>query len=580
MKGYDNLRINFYFFFILAAAAVISYNLFVLTYVRHHSYSRTAQAQNQNISNVLARGNIYFLNGYLAATNRKSPLAYVIPAEFNAEQAEKIISQISSILQTDADEVKKIIDSHSDKSRVVARKLANEQVEAIKALKTKGLGIAYETGRFYPGGQLGANILGFLGYSGLPGQDGKKSGQYGVESFYDSELFGRKWDYDSYSTTSGAVNLISKLFKFSGTGKGAEDKEKIDRPADIVLSIDKNIQQVAEDNLDFLMEKWKPAGGTIIIQDPDTGKILAMADRPTFDPNEYSKYEPKNFLNHGVQEVFEPGSSFKPITMAMGLDLGAITPQTTFSDAGYREISGYKIKNFSEKVFGVQTMSQVLEKSINTGAMYVQDKVGDDNFLDYLVNLNFGQKTGIDLPGEVSGDISNLYSGRKINFLTASFGQGIAVTPIQLINVYSAIANGGKLMRPYLVEKIIKEGGVEEIVKPEIISIPISEKTSAKLKSMLVGVVDNGFDKARIRGYDIAGKTGTAQIPDGKGGYLENEYIHDFVGFAPALDPKFVILIKIDRPQGITFAADSLSPTFREMAQFLLNYYNIPPTRR
>ena len=276
----------------------------------------------------------------------------------------------------------------------------------------------------------------------------------------------------------------------------------------------------------------------------------------------------------------EPGSSFKPITMAMGLDLGVVTPQTTFKDDGFREVAGYRIKNFSERVFGTVTMSQVLERSVNTGAMYVQDQVGDDNFLNYAINFGFGQKTGIDLPGEVPGDITNLYSGRKINFLTASFGQGIAVTPVQLINAYSAIANGGKLMKPYIVEKIIKEGGEEEVIQPEIVAIPISEKTATKLKSMLVGVVDNGFDKARISGYDIAGKTGTAQIPDGKGGYLEDEYIHDFLGFAPAFDPKFVILIKVDRPKGITFAADSLSPTFRDIAVFLLNYYSIPPTRR
>ena len=196
------------------------------------------------------------------------------------------------------------------------------------------------------------------------------------------------------------------------------------------------------------------------------------------------------------------------------------------------------------------------------------------------MNMGLGQKTGVDLPGEVGGDITNLYSRRKINYMTASFGQGIAVTPLQLVNAYSAIANGGKLMRPYVVEKIIKEGGVEEVTQPEVISIPISEKTSAKLRSMLVSVVDNGFDKARIKGYDIAGKTGTAQIPDGSGGYAENEYIHDFLGFAPAFDPKFVILIKMDRPKGITFAADSLSPTFRELAQFLITYFKIPPTRQ
>lgn len=585
MAKQDNIRINLYFGLILAAAAVISYNLFVLTYVRHHSYSRTAQVQSQNISNVLARGNIYFseegpaqsrvyVGEHLAVTNKKFPLAYVVPTKVDPQRSLEAANQMSFVLGIDANEVRNVIESRSDKFRVLARRIDNQQVESIKTLGIKGFGVAYEMDRFYPGGMLAANVLGFLGYSGE-----KKSGQYGIESFYNAELFGEKTSTGGHLAGPRTVNLISKFFGFRAENN-VRDGGKIDRPEDIILSIDKNIQKIAQDKLFFLVKKWEAAGGTIIIQDPNTGKILAMADRPTFDPNNYSDYEPKNFLNRGVQEIFEPGSSFKPITMAIGLDLGAITPQATFKDEGFREVAGYRIKNFSEKAFGTVTMSQVLEKSINTGAMYVQDMVGDNKFLDYLVNFGFGQKTGIDLPGEVYGDIANLYSGRKINFLTASFGQGIAVTPLQLINAYSAIANGGKLMKPYVVEKIIKEGGSEEIMQSEIVAIPISEKTATKLKSMLVGVVDNGFDKARISGYDIAGKTGTAQIPDGKGGYLENEYIHNFVGFAPALEPKFVILIKIDRPKGITFAADSLSPTFKEITQYLLNYYDIPPTRR
>ncbi|MBI2674641.1 MAG: penicillin-binding protein 2 [Candidatus Yanofskybacteria bacterium] len=572
MAKHDNLRINFYFFFILAAAAVISYNLFVITYVQHHSYSRTARAHRENISNVLARGNIY-LGEHLAATNKKFPLAYIVPAEIDGQRAEEAAGQISSVLGIDKNEVKDVINSGSDKFRVLSRRIEDEQAAAIKTLGIKGLGVTYETDRYYPGGSFSASVIGFLGYSG-----DKKSGQYGIEAFYDDELFGKKRSIGNYVTGSGIIDFISKALK--GSEAEETDDNKIDRPSDVVLSIDKNIQQIAEDKLDALMKKLEAAGGTIIIQDPNTGKILAMGDRPTFDPNNYSEYEPRNFLNRGIQEIFEPGSSFKPITMAMGLDLGVITPQTTFNDVGFREEAGYKIKNFSERVFGNVTMLEVLERSINTGAMHVQGLVGNKNFLDYVINFGFGQGTGIDLPGEIHGDITNLYSGRQINFLTASFGQGIAVTSLQLINAYSAIANGGKLMRPYVVEKIIEEGGVETVTEPEIVTIPISEKTATRVKTMLVSVVDNGFDKARISGYDIAGKTGTAQIPDGKGGYLENEYIHDFVGFAPAFDPKFVILIKIDRPKGITFAADSLSPTFKEITQYLLNYYNIPPTRR
>ena len=348
----------------------------------------------------------------------------------------------------------------------------------------------------------------------------------------------------------------------------------------VSVSIEPSVESYVEQALRAVGEKFSSRETGGIVMDPRTGEVLAMAAFPSFDPNNYSNYQPSLFLNKSVQEVFEPGSSYKPITMSAGLDLGKVTPQTTYTDAGFVQSAGYTIHNFSNKVFGFQTMSQVLEQSINTGAMFVENIVGDDNFLNYAINIGFGQRTGIDLPGEVNGDITNLYSGRKINYLTASFGQGIAVTPIQLINAYSAIANGGKLMKPYVVEKIIKEGGEEIITKPEIVSIPFSEKTSNKLKTMLVGVVDNGFDKARIKGYDIAGKTGTAQIPDGKGGYDEKEFIHNFLGFAPAYDSKFVILIKMDRPHGITFAADSLSPTFREMAAFLINYFKIPPTRK
>ncbi|MBI4160799.1 MAG: hypothetical protein HY506_02730, partial [Candidatus Yanofskybacteria bacterium] len=271
---------------------------------------------------------------------------------------------------------------------------------------------------------------------------------------------------------------------------------------------------------------------------------------------------------------------FKPITMAAAIDTGAVSPDTSYNDTGQVQIGGYTLKNFDDKSHGIQNMREVLQKSLNTGVVFAQERAGDDEFLNYVVSFGFGQKSGIDLPGEVSGNISNLFSGRRINFATASFGQGVAVTPIQLINAYSAIANGGKLMKPYVVEKIVGADGRTVQIKPEIIGSSISDKTSVKMKSMLVDVVDKGFDKARIGGYDVAGKTGTAQIPDEKGGYLSgDQFIHNFVGFAPAYSPKFTILIKMDKPKGIKFAADSLSPVFGNIARYLIRYFNIPPTR-
>ena len=223
-------------------------------------------------------------------------------------------------------------------------------------------------------------------------------------------------------------------------------------------------------------------------------------------------------------------------------------------------------------------MTQVLEKSLNTGAIYMEERLGDDNFLNYVLDFGFGQASGVDLAGEVGGDISNLYSKRKINFVTAAFGQGIAVTPLQLINSYSAVANGGKLMRPHIVKAVVHPDGSQTQTMPEIISTPISERSALTISKMLVDVVDHGFDKVRITGYDVAGKTGTAQIASPEGGYSD-QFIHDMVAFAPAFAPKFVILIKLDKPQGLKFAADSLSPTMGKMTRFLLNYFNVPPSR-
>ncbi|MBX4190292.1 penicillin-binding protein 2 [Candidatus Parcubacteria bacterium] len=527
----------------------------------------------------MVRGNIYFQNPQqssdsgttaLAATNKKFPIAYTVPSLVT--NSDEISTKLAKILDLDQDQLHALFKSGSTTTKIIARRLTDQQASDVEALKSKGVGIKYEMDRSYPSDSLAASVLGFFGFS----SEGK-SGQYGVESYFNNELTGVG---QSAAVSDQPGGLLDKLKGYLSLGTSvATDKFKVQRPGDVVLTIDKNIQTYAELKLEEVLKRWNAAGGTVIIQDPQTGKILAMADRPTFDPNKYSSSKPSNYLNKSVQEVFEPGSSFKPITMAMGLDLNKVTPQTTFTDTGFLEIAGHTIKNYDEKAHGTVTMSQILEKSLNTGAMFVESLVGDEHFLNYAINLGFGQKTGVDLPGEVNGDIANLYSGRKINYLTASFGQGIAVTPLQLINAYSAIANGGKLMKPYAVEKVVFEGGKEEVTKPEVVAIPFSEKTSQKLRTMLVSVVDNGFDKARIKGYDIAGKTGTAQIPDGKGGYEKDIFIHDFLGFAPASNPKFVILLKMDRPQGITFAADSLSPTFKEIAQYLINYYNIPPTR-
>jgi cell division protein FtsI/penicillin-binding protein 2 len=541
---HERLRYTFFFVGVLVISGLIIQRLFVLSVLRHDTYLSIAQAQNDSINNIASRGNIYLTSGSddfsIVATNKKFPQANVIPLSIEDDDIDiaTLSLKLSDILEIDQEQIRQNISSGKSGKRVLARRISDAQVDLITKLNLKSVGVTYESDRYYPASELSSNVIGFLGYN----RDGVRAGQYGIEEYYEKEL----------------SNLSS----------------------DIILTIDMNVQRVIEDKLDYLIDKWDAKGGTIIIQKPDSGKIIAMVDRPSFNPNNYKDFDPELFLSDNVQKVFEPGSSFKVITMAAGLDAGIVSPQTIYKDIGYVKIGEYTIKNFNERIFGDSSMSDVLEKSINTGTMFVENKIGDEVFLDYVINMGFGQQTGIDLPSEVSGDITNLYSGRKINYLTASFGQGIAVTPLQLINSYSVIANGGRLMRPYVGDRIIDKSGNTVTTEPEVLSIPISEKTAAMLTTMLVGAVDNGFDKAGVVGYDIAGKTGTAQIPDDTGSYLEDDFIHNFVGFAPAYNPEFVILIKLDKPQGHRFASDTLSVGFKELAEFMLNYYNIPPTRK
>ena len=303
----------------------------------------------------------------------------------------------------------------------------------------------------------------------------------------------------------------------------------------------------------------------VIVQNPKTGAILTMAATPNFDPNTYNEFSISTFLNPNVESVYEPGSIFKMITMASALDAGKITPETTYNDTGSLVLNGKTIRNWDLKAHGVMTMTQVIEKSLNTGAAFAERALGPEDFYDYLVKFGLKDKTSIDLPGEVVGSLRPLeVDKRDVNFATASFGQGISVTPIGLLRAMSAIANHGVMMKPYLnAEK-----------DPEEVGRIISEDASRKTVGMMVNAV-NIAQIAKIQNYNVAGKTGTAQIP-ARGGYTD-DVINTYVGFAPAYNPKFIILIRMDKPAGAPLAGLTVVPAFRDLAQFILNYYNVPP---
>jgi cell division protein FtsI/penicillin-binding protein 2 len=332
--------------------------------------------------------------------------------------------------------------------------------------------------------------------------------------------------------------------------------------------------------LEKLIEKWGADGGSVIIMDPATGAIKAIASKPDFDPNRYFEEEDLNvFLNPATQIQFEPGSVFKLITMAAALDSGKVAPSTYYEDEGVVHVDGYNIRNSDLKAHGRKTMTNVLELSLNTGAIFAQQQTGKEVFEKYIKDFGFGFPTGIELEGERGGDLSNLENKKTdVNFATASFGQGIAVTSLQIITAVSAIANNGKLMQPYIVDKFIHSDGSETETEPEVVRQVISPQTANRLSAMMISVIKNGYGKqAGVSGYNIAGKTGTAQIPSKEKRGYSDETIHSFIGFGPVPDPRFVILIKLDKPKGISFAADSTSPAFGELAKFLLNYYQVLP---
>lgn len=538
-------RIKFLIILFGLSYTIILFRLYDLQIQKNSYYLARANFQYENSVFLKAlRGGIYFKdknnNLILAATNKNFPLIYAVPKEI--DDAKETFNNLQSVLDLPVDFEKKLENKNSSYV-LILKKAPIEIVSKIKELNLKGIYIVETPERFYPFDNLASHILGYVGQDE---NDLGENGKYGIEKLYNDNLKG----------INGKIDGNKIIEPISGK--------------DIILTIDPNIQREAERILSSLILDQKAKGGLVIVQEPKSGKILSMAGIPNFNPNNYSKYDLSVFLNPTISKIYEPGSVLKIITMAIGLETKKITPETTFFDTGSLSLNNKTIRNWDLKAHGKITMSEIIEGSINTGAAFVQRQVGKNLFLDYLKKFGFDKKTNIDLPNEIRGDLKSLEKNNApdINFATASFGQGIAITPIELINAVSTIANGGKLMRPY----------INDDLKPEVLGEVISDSTSKEVIKMMVNAVDKA-KIAKINGYSIAGKTGTAQVPDLKNGGYKDSYIHTYVGFAPAYDAKFVILIRIDEPEGAQLAGMTVVPAFRELAQFILNYYNIPPDR-
>jgi len=436
-----------------------------------------------------------------------------------------------------------------------------------KQLKIDGIDFSESSFRFYPEANIGANILGFVGYVG-----DKQRGRYGLEEFFDQELAGSPGSIKIERDARGYPIIIND-----------REYNEADNGSDLILTINRSIQFMACQKLDEAVLKHGADGGSIIILEPETGAVIAMCSDPDYDGNNYQDTKNmQDFTNPAIFSQYEPGSIFKVITMAMALDQEKITPQTTYDDTGQVIISKYKIENSDHLANGIQTMNQVLEKSLNTGAIFAMRSIGSDLFSEYVKKFGFGEKTGIELNGEGKGDIKNLVKKPvgELYAATASFGQGLAVTPIQMVAAFQALANNGVMMQPYIVKEIIKPDGAKIETKPKIIGKIVSEKAAAILGGMMVNVVENGHGKlAGVKGYYVAGKTGTAQVASKTGGYQVGINIGSFAGYAPAGNPKFVMLVRIDHPRDVAWAESSAAPLFGELAEYMLNYWQVPKER-
>lgn len=500
------------------------------------------------------------------ATNNFSYTLYVVPRYLSQpeETAAKIALALGVLIDTNDKDYQIILEKVSKSNswyEILRKNLTLSEVERIKEYQIESVGFEKEVERFYPDNNYFSHILGFIGY-----QNHRRLGQYGLEEYYNNILSGKEGVVRGERSASQA--LIPTASDFLKEPKNGST---------LLTTLDRMVQIKTCDILDKAITNYQAKRGTIIVVEPSTGKILALCNWPNFNLNEYAKVKNMElYLNNAVSSQYEPGSVFKVITMAAGLEDQKIKPETIFEDKGSVKIGSHIIKNAADRTYGQVNMRTVLEKSINTGAVFVAQEVGRERFLYWTKKFGFGEKTDIDLPGEARGNISNLLEKRDIYLATASFGHGLAVTPIQMVMSFAAIANGGKLMKPYLVQEIISEDTSFKNEAQEIRQV-LSPITAETLKDMMISSVEEGWGKrAGISGYLVAGKTGTAEIPDLKG-YSQHS-VHSFIGFAPADKPKFVALVKLDEPAFLRFSDQTAAPVFGELADFLLKHYQIPPS--
>lgn len=556
-------RLNVLIWLVLIVGGFIVWRLFQKSVIEHPIYAKQAESQYE-VSKELPsrRGTIYAQDAErgqivaMAATEERFDILVVPRNIKDKPAAAKTLSEVFGLDQAATLEA---IDNDKLYLPPLVRGATKAQHDLIVEQGFAGLYIEKHHHRVYPENQTAAQLLGFVNRDG--------QGNYGLEGYYNTMLRGEAGSVVGEKDTLGRIiSTIQEIKPKDG--------------ASLELTLDHNLEFAIEDRLYQGVEDTQSASGQVIVMDPNDGAILAMAGTPAYDPNKFSEFaqESHRYQIQSIATPYEPGSIMKPVVMASAIDLGKVEPETEETFGSSVMVQGFTIHTALEKAYGRETMTQVLQNSDNVGMVWVAGKMSNDELRAKFVQFGFPDKTGIDLAGESQGSLLPLKDWREIHRATMSFGQGMTATPIQMVRAWAALINGGSLVQPHLVKRVSVKG--EPLESPDITPIPgvISPETSAKMRSMLESVVKDGpYGRTRVPGYRIGGKTGTAQIAAESGGYSETDFTHTLIGFFPADQPRFLLLVKLDKPKTDQFAESTAGPIFNDIAKYMFNYYKLPP---